>query len=316
MTRITPGTRVRAAMVRASSPASAGVVCIFQFAGDDDLAHGRNHARAAGSGGPARAAGEPSRSGRCQPIPRRRGGRAARRARAHAGPPTGGPSGGRPARTGSPRASRGAPPRRAGRPAAAGEPAVGIERRDRIELATGGADGTLEVRRLGVQHPVQLATERSRHLPRLELEERRRRRRSGAGTSRRPRRSSRSRRPGRGGPATRPAGRRPRAARRGSAPPSGSTTNSRCVRPPARLSDPRARKRPRSHATRQWSAAVHPARSAPAAGALAEPSRAGSASRADRRLAAASRVGPRPAPLGCPVAGRAGRSPRARRAAP
>ncbi len=32
---------------------------------------------------------------------------------------------------------------------------------------------------------------------------------------------------------------------------SGSTTNSRCVRPPARLSEPRARNRPRSHAVRQ-----------------------------------------------------------------
>ena len=32
MTRVTPGTRVRSAMVRASSPASAGVVCIFQLA--------------------------------------------------------------------------------------------------------------------------------------------------------------------------------------------------------------------------------------------------------------------------------------------
>ena len=32
MTRVTPATRVRAAIVRASSPASAGVVCIFQLA--------------------------------------------------------------------------------------------------------------------------------------------------------------------------------------------------------------------------------------------------------------------------------------------
>src|SRR3954451_19027985 len=32
ITRTTPGTFVRSAMVRASSPASAGVVCIFQLA--------------------------------------------------------------------------------------------------------------------------------------------------------------------------------------------------------------------------------------------------------------------------------------------
>ena len=32
--------------------------------------------------------------------------------------------------------------------------------------------------------------------------------------------------------------------------------NSRCVRPLARLSEPRARNRPRSHAHRQWSAAA------------------------------------------------------------
>ena len=32
MTRVTPGSRVRDAIVRASSPASAGVVFIFQLA--------------------------------------------------------------------------------------------------------------------------------------------------------------------------------------------------------------------------------------------------------------------------------------------
>ena len=44
-----------------------------------------------------------------------------------------------------------------------------------------------------------------------------------------------------------------RAARIGAS--AGSTTNSRCVRPPARLSEPRDRNRPRSQAVRQWSAA-------------------------------------------------------------
>ncbi len=39
------------------------------------------------------------------------------------------------------------------------------------------------------------------------------------------------------------------------------STNSRCVRPPARLSEPRARKRPRSQASRQCSAAVAHAKS-------------------------------------------------------
>ena len=39
MTRITPGPRVRAAIVRASSPASAGVVCIFQLAATIDVTH-------------------------------------------------------------------------------------------------------------------------------------------------------------------------------------------------------------------------------------------------------------------------------------
>jgi hypothetical protein len=53
-----------------------------------------------------------------------------------------------------------------------GEPAVGIEHRDRIEVTTGGADRTLEICRLRVQDPIQLATERSRHLTGLDLKER------------------------------------------------------------------------------------------------------------------------------------------------
>ena len=39
MTRVTPATRVRAAIVRASSPASAGVVCIFQLAATTIVTH-------------------------------------------------------------------------------------------------------------------------------------------------------------------------------------------------------------------------------------------------------------------------------------
>ena len=99
-----------------------------------------------------------------------------------------------------------------------GEPAVRLEDRDRVELAARGAHRPLEVRRLGVEDAVEVAAQRPRHLARLELEERRRRRRCGAGTSRPPRRSSRSRRRGRAGSATTPAARCPRAARRGPAP--------------------------------------------------------------------------------------------------
>ena len=44
-TRITPGTRVRAATVTARSPASAGVVCIFQLAAMITSRMGANHAR-------------------------------------------------------------------------------------------------------------------------------------------------------------------------------------------------------------------------------------------------------------------------------
>ena len=64
-------------------------------------------------------------------------------------------------------------------------------------------------------------------------------------TTPRPRRSA----PGRRAARCRPGGRRAPAPR-----PAGST-NSRWVRPPARLSEPRARNRPRSQAARQWSPA-------------------------------------------------------------
>ena len=119
---------------------------------------------------------------------------------------------------------------------------------DRVELAAGGADGPLEVRRFGVEDPVQVAAQGARHLPRLELEQAHRRRRSAAGTSRPPPRSSRSRRPDPGASATTRAGRCRRAAPARTGASSGATTNSRWVRPPARLSEPRARNRPRSQA--------------------------------------------------------------------
>ena len=106
---------------------------------------------------------------------------------------------------------------------------------------------------------------------------------------------------------------------------SGSTTNSRWVRPPARLSDPRARNRPRSQAVRQWSAAVVPvegvrprrrgAMPALLAIGLLGPARRRTARRAtgpSRRVDARGPA-PRPGRLGGPVARpRAGRSRRAR----
>ena len=71
-----------------------------------------------------------------------------------------------------------------------------------------------------------------------------------------------------------PAARIRRAGLQARAPRPAATTNSRCVRPPARLSEPRARNRPRSQAARQWSAADGPgerAAVAPVALAPTEP---------------------------------------------
>ena len=56
MTRMTPSPRVRAAIVRARSPASAGVVCIFQLAATITSRIAANHARA-GRAGRGRRAG-------------------------------------------------------------------------------------------------------------------------------------------------------------------------------------------------------------------------------------------------------------------
>ena len=54
-------------------------------------------------------------------------------------------------------------------------PPVGVEHRDRVELATGRRNGPLEVGRLGVEDPVELAAQRAGHLAGLELEQRARR---------------------------------------------------------------------------------------------------------------------------------------------
>ena len=51
------------------------------------------------------------------------------------------------------------------------EPAVSVELPDRREVPAGRADGSLEICRLRVQDPIQVAAQRPRHLPRLELEE-------------------------------------------------------------------------------------------------------------------------------------------------
>ena len=184
------------------------------------------------------------------------------------------------------------------------EPAVGVERRDGVELAAGGADRALEVRRLGVEDPVELAAQRPRDLPRLELEQRpgapiRRRNVPTASpffevTTPRPRRSRHET----GSPKS-----VSRAASSGAS--SGSTTNSRWVRPPARLSEPRARNRPRSQAARQWSAAGSPGRTARAGAPRPRAAGGGAASRATD----ASRpvgAGPEAVDLGDAVAGRDG----------
>ena len=53
-----------------------------------------------------------------------------------------------------------------------GQPAVGIERRDRVELAAGRADRARRARRLGIEDAVELAAEGAWHLACPELEER------------------------------------------------------------------------------------------------------------------------------------------------
>ena len=134
-----------------------------------------------------------------------------------------------------------------------GELAAGLQLLDRGHLAAGRPDRPLEVRGLRVEDPVQVAAQRPRHLARLELEERARRAdppqeqpdrvpvlpgHDAAAAPEPPRR--RQPEPG-------------RADRRGPAASSPATTNSRWVRPPDRLSEPRDRNRPRSQASRQCS---------------------------------------------------------------
>ena len=310
MTRVTPGSRVRPAIVAASSPASAGVVCIFQLAATITSRIAANHARAAtpGDGARRRESAAVGLIGQGQPS---------RCARARAGPPSDGAPAARPARRASPRASRAARPRRPARTCgwSASRPSASSDV-DRVELAAGRADRALEVGRLGVEDPVELAAQRPRDLARLELQQR-------------PARPDPAQeRPDRLGAlpghdaaaATEPPRRRQadvaRAARRGPAPPRAATTNSRWVRPPARLSEPRARKRPRSQANRQCSAAARPVERrrwpassvAVAAEPDGEPGRRGPS----RPTASA----PRPAASAARSHGGTGRSRRARRGGP
>ena len=255
MTRVDARLRGSApAIVRASSPASAGVVCIFQLAATITSRIARimpERGSAAGTrpdGAVRRAAG-----------PRRSSGWSASRSIRSSARWT--------AERWSSSRSASSARRRLRRLAAGvgdepddvrlvGEPAVRLELGDRVELPAGRADRPLEVRRLGVEDPVELAAQRPRHLARLELEQRAGRPDPAQERARPPRRSSRSRRRGRDAAATTPAARARRAAPRGRGASSGATTNSRWVRPPARLSEPRARNRPRSQAVRQCSAAA------------------------------------------------------------
>ena len=248
MTRVTPGSRVREAIVRASSPASAGVVFIFQFAATITSRIGRNHARAADRrrrGGRSTASSSwTARS--LDPLERPLDRRPVEVAAARRAP------------TGWPRASRDGRPRRAGRlrllgragrrprgrrsrraggprrsPRAAGSPTPAFRTRlrsprsarDTCRASSSSSPPAAPMRRRNVPtaSPLfQVTTPRPRRI------------RHEAGSS-----MSAS-----------------RAARTGAS--IGSTTNSRWVRPPARLSEPQARKRPRSQAVRQWSAACVP----------------------------------------------------------
>ena len=167
MTRVTPGSRVRAAIVRASSPASAGVVCIFQLPATITSRIAANHARAgrAGTAGSASiVARRSSRSRARWTADRWISSRSASSARVASGV-----------------SRRASATRRTTSGCSASRPSASS-----VAIASSwrpaALDRPLEVGRLGVEHAVELAAERPRDLPRLELEQRPGRRRSGAGT--------------------------------------------------------------------------------------------------------------------------------------
>ena len=271
MTRVTPGARVRAAIVRASSPASAGVVFIFQLAaitiGRIDLImpeatpspvpvdRPRPGQRTVAVARRLRLPSPPAaRPGRVARPPRRRGGRAARAGRARAAPRTGGGRGARRSRTARPPASR-AWPRPPRGPSAAARPAGRPPRARRSRPAGGPTAATDRCRFADSALSTRLSSPR-----RLRATWRASSSSSDALAPIRPRNvvidsalfqvtTPWPRR-------TRHAAGSPTASSRraSSAASSTVTTNSRCAWPPARLSEPRARKRPRSHAVRQCSA--------------------------------------------------------------
>ena len=301
----------------ASSPASAGVVCIFQLAATITSRIGANHARAGSPIGPD------ARRDAGRPTPRRRG--VARSARAPAGPPTGGARAARRARasvaSGVSRRAVGDQPDdvRLRRPAARPPRASSIASSWRPAALTARwrfADSALRTRlssprraretwRASSSSSAPAAPIRRRNVPTASP--------LFQVTTPRPRRTRHD--------AGSPISAR-RAARIGAS--SGSTTNSRCVRPPARLSEPRARNRPRSQAVRQWSAARRPVEGTVGRGGTSHrprrrpggPPRRRPAGR--RALARRSRVARpearRPRPPGRRRG--TGRSRRARRAAP
>src|SRR3954469_10933400 len=161
MTLVTPASRVRASMVRASSPASAGVVCIFQLAATMTSRMSGDDAR--GGGGRSAAHGD-----RCSGLRLGQSLDAFQRAldrRTMYLEPFGKLGEGRLGRLASgigdgPDQER-----------LLLHPAVSLEHGDGVELAACRGDRSLEIRRLGVEDAVELAAQRPRDLPGLELEQ-------------------------------------------------------------------------------------------------------------------------------------------------
>ena len=305
MTRVTPGTAVAAAISAASAGAVAGVVFIFQLPAMitgriDPIIGGRRRARA-----PWRARAplpDPPRARCCMPP------RAAASIRANARWTR--------ARLMSRRSAKLAERRL--RSGTALECDALLERRQVGEAHRSprarsivASWRTLEAHRaaqvggLRVEDPVQVAVELARDEARLELEDARRR----AAPAQEREHSlvalhghhaaaaaHRAREPGT------PASAR-RAASIGAS--RGATTSSRCEPAGPRLSEPAARKRPRSHAERQCGRAAGPVdvgrvTDAPTPPLVREPDRE---ARDDRRAGAAGRRGTQAEPLGDPAAG-------------
>ena len=190
MTRVTPASRVRDAMVRASSEASAGVVFIFQLAAmtigrlmsaimpesrvrspADRPPGARRPARSATAGRlPGTGAGWPI------PVPATDPSVIVQGQALH---PVQRSLHRRPMQLealgdlGQRRLGRLAASRRNGPDGRRllREAAVRVERVDRVQLATGRCDGPLEVGALGVEDAVEVPAEGASHAPGLELQE-------------------------------------------------------------------------------------------------------------------------------------------------